>query len=205
MMKDHDCVSFLQWALPQLHLRWQGMRQVRGQVCKRIQRRLHELALPDMAAYRAYLISHAEEWIVLDECCRITISRFYRDRAVFDALRQTILPELAQQAMDRGDSILRCWSAGCASGEEAYTLKILWELGLSPQFSNLWLQVTATDIDAHLLERAQVGCYAFNSVKELPAPWLTLAFDQTEQGDCVRTLFRAGIEFLQQDIRTQMP
>ena len=127
-MKNHDCTVFLQWALPQLHLRWQGMRKVRGQVCKRIQRRLRDLALPDMAAYRAYLTNHPEEWRVLDEYCRITISRFYRDRAVFDYLQQTLLPKLAQQAMDQGDPTLRCWSAGCASGEEAYTLKILWEL-----------------------------------------------------------------------------
>ena len=191
--------------MPQLHLRWRGMRKVRGQVCKRIQRRLRELALLDMAAYRTYLTRHPEEWMVLDEFCRITISRFYRDRAVFNYLQQTILPDLAEQAMARQDLILRCWSAGCASGEEAYTLKILWELGLSPQFSNLSLEVIATDVDAHLLARAQVGRYKFASVKELPANCLSLAFEQTDQTYCVRSQFRAGISFLQQDIRAQMP
>ena len=204
-MKNHDCVTFLQWALPQLHLRWQGMRKVREQVCKRIQRRFRQLALPDMAAYRAYLTNHPEEWTVLDKFCRITISRFYRDRAVFNYLQQTLLPALAQLVLTRRDPVLRCWSAGCASGEEAYTLKILWELGLSPQFSNLSFLVVATDIDAHLLARAQVGCYEFSSVKELPSNWLPRAFDRRDERYCLRSQFRAGINFHQRDIRAQMP
>ena len=51
-MKDADCVLFLQWALPQIGLRWPGFRKVRGQVCKRVARRVRELGLPDLLAYR---------------------------------------------------------------------------------------------------------------------------------------------------------
>ena len=83
-MRNEECVLFLQWALPQLNLRWKGFRRVRQQVCKRIQRRLKELELPDFNAYRFYLKTHPEEWLVLDSYCQITISRFYRDRDVFN-------------------------------------------------------------------------------------------------------------------------
>ncbi len=204
MMKNHDCVTFLQWALPQLHLRWRGMRKVRGQVCKRIQRRLRELTLPNISAYQVYLTNHPEEWAVLDEFCRITISRFYRDRAVFNYLQQVILPDLAQQSRVQNNATLRCWSAGCASGEEAYTLQILWQLALSPQLPDLSFQVIATDINAHLLERAQVGCYEFSSIKELPTNWITQAFDQRDEQYWVKSQFRAGLNFYQQDIRSQM-
>lgn len=141
----------------------------------------------------------------MDTCCRITISRFYRDRAVFNHLRYKILPELAHVARSRGDSQLRCWSAGCASGEEVYTLKILWNLCLLPQLPSLPLRIVATDVNPHLLERANNGCYESGSLKELPPEWLTKAFTQSGQQYCVQASFREGIEFSQQDIRTQMP
>ena len=79
-MNDMDCTAFLQWALPQLDLRWRGFRKVRGQVCKRLHKRMSELGLKDFAAYRSRLAADPAEWQVLDECCHITISRFFRDR-----------------------------------------------------------------------------------------------------------------------------
>ena len=60
-VKDTDCIGFLQWALPRLGLCWAGFRRVRGQVCKRLRRRLAELGLRDLAAYRALLETHREE------------------------------------------------------------------------------------------------------------------------------------------------
>jgi hypothetical protein len=122
LLTDRQCVEFLQWALPQLGLRWPGFRKVRGQVHKRIVRRLRELELTHIAEYRRYLADHPAEWTVLDACLRISISRFYRDRDVFDHLRDSVLPDLARAAQQRGENRLIVWSAGCASGEEPYTV-----------------------------------------------------------------------------------
>jgi len=72
---DAELVAFLQWARPRLRMRWKGFRKVRGQVKKRVARRLRELGLA-LAEYRAHLEGHADEWAVLDGCCRISISRF---------------------------------------------------------------------------------------------------------------------------------
>ena len=130
-MTDADCVAFLQWALPRLDMRWKGFRKVRGQVCKRIKRRLQELGLEGYAAYRQRLESDPGEWRLLDECCHITISRFFRDRDVFEALRRRILPDVAHKAAREGRAV-RIWSAGCASGEEPFTLKIFWDLEVAP-------------------------------------------------------------------------
>lgn len=188
-----------------MHLRWQGFRRVRGQVCKRLQQRLRELALPDPVAYRCYLEQHAEEWAVLDACCRITISRFYRDRSVFDCLQDAVLPTLAQEALQQNEQEIQIWSAGCASGEEAYTLNILWQLSIQPQFPNLSLKILATDVNSHLLERSAIGCYDASSLKELPAAYRELAFEPIGQQYCVHSKFRTGICFTQQDIRTEMP
>jgi len=100
-MRQADCVEFLQWCLPRLHMRWPGFRKVRSQVCKRIRRRLTSLALDELEAYQRYLETHADEWPHLDAMCRITISRFYRDRGVFEALETEVLPALATAARRR--------------------------------------------------------------------------------------------------------
>jgi len=95
-MKDAQCVAFLQQTLPRLGMRWAGYRKVRRQVCKRIDRRLHALGLADIESYAGYLETHPEEWESLDAFCRISISRFCRDRGSFDRLAQEVLPRLAQ-------------------------------------------------------------------------------------------------------------
>jgi chemotaxis protein methyltransferase CheR len=95
-MTDQDCVAFLQWSLPRLGMRWQGFRKVRGRVCKRIDRRVRELGLADAAGYRAFLQENAHEWNVLDSLCRVTISRFYRDRELFRFLEREVLMKLSR-------------------------------------------------------------------------------------------------------------
>ena len=204
-MKDTACVDFLQWALPQLNLRWPGFRKVRRQVCKRIDRRCRELGLPDVAAYRVYLETQPQEWTILDTLCRISISRFYRDRGVFDSLRQVILPALAELALSRSDPELRCWCIGCASGEEVYTLNLVWHLELQARFPGLAGRIVATDADPQLLQRAQAGCYPTSSLKELPSGWRETAFVEIGEEYCLRDGFKTGVDFRRQDIRVEQP
>lgn len=126
---------------------------------QRIRRRITELGPTDVSAYRADLEFHPREWAAFDAFCRIPIARFARDRDVFEHLRQVMLPAAAQRALDRRDDALRCWSAGCASGEAAYTLRIPWDLDLAPRSPGLPLRIVATDVDESLLERARRACY----------------------------------------------
>jgi len=204
-MKDSDCIGFLQWALPQLRLRWAGFRKVRKQVCKRVARRLRVLDLPGPASYRDYLNAHPDEWTVLDRCCRITLSRFYRDQRTFDVLGQAVLPLLAQQALQRGDSCLRLWSAGCAAGEEAYSLVLLWERRVAPLWPAIGMQILGTDADPHSLDRAVAACYAAASLKELPVGWRDAAFRRRDAYYCLRARYRAAADFQCQDLRSVMP
>ncbi len=81
-------------------MRWPGFRKVRRQVCKRISRRIGALGLSGEAAYRARLESNPDEWGVLASLCRVTISRFYRDRGVFDHIGDVVLPRLARRARE---------------------------------------------------------------------------------------------------------
>jgi len=204
-MTDRDCITFLQNTLPRLGLRWPGFRKVRRQVCKRLQHRLRDLDLPDLAAYRAFLDTHSAEWAVLDSLCRISISRFYRDRAVFDRLRDIVLPALARETLEREDATLHCWSIGCASGEEPYTLQLVWQFAAQPHFPQVACHILATDADPHLLARAAAGCYPAGSLRELPQEWRNAAFMPQDDGYCLHPRFRQGVDFQQQDIRTAAP
>jgi chemotaxis protein methyltransferase CheR len=201
-LKDTDCIAFLQWALPHLDLRWPGYRKVRRQVCRRIARRMTDLQLQDLAAYRQWLEADPAEWQALDDCCHITISRFFRDRRVFEILRMRVLPDVAAHAASEGREA-RIWSAGCASGEEPYTLKILWDLEITRSCPCVPLSLVATDIDAGMLSRARQGCFEATSLRELPFRLIEEAFDRTDGCYCVKPEFRQGINFLTQDLRAQ--
>ena len=162
------------------------------------------LELQSYDEYKSFLESHPSEWEFLDEMCRISISTFYRDWAVFDYLKDELLPQLARLAVSEKRP-LRCWSAGCASGEEPYTLSLIWQLVLKEEFQDLDFQIIATDADEHLLKRARTGCYQSGTLKGLAEDWLTKAFYKKENDYCIQSHFRKNIEWYQQDIRVSLP
>ncbi|MDH3473284.1 MAG: hypothetical protein OEM59_06300 [Rhodospirillales bacterium] len=204
-MRDKDCVEFLQGHLPRLGLRWAGYRKVRRTVCKRLGRRLRELGLESLATYDALLEQDPEEWRRLDGLCRIPISRFYRDRKVFETLARCVLPELAQWAAARGDRRVRCWSAGCASGEEPYSLRIAWSQCAEPANPGIAIGILATDAEPAMLGRAARACYGKGSLKDLSPDALERAFVQTDDGYCLRPEFKEGVTFELRDIRSEPP
>jgi chemotaxis protein methyltransferase CheR len=203
-VSDSECVRFLQSVLPRLRLRWPGFRRVRKQVRKRLRRRLGELGLPSLDAYRAHLEAHEGEWETLDALCRISISRFHRGIRIFEHLRHHVLPALAQAARDAGEP-LRCWSAGCASGEEPYTLAMIWQLELAERFPDVELRVLATDADPNMLERARAGLYTAGSLKDLPPTWREAFEGRGGDAFFLPERFRAGVELRQADVRDPPP
>jgi chemotaxis protein methyltransferase CheR len=204
-MNDAELVAFLEWALPRMGLRWIGFKNFRGTIRKRIGRRLGELGLaPDLAGYRARLEVDPNEWSVLDEMCRITISRLYRDHDVMDVLKGEILPRAAERARPEGRSV-RIWSAGCASGEEPYTIALLWQLAVAPRHPGVAISILASDVDAALVERARRGAYEEGSLREVPAVLRDLGLRRENEAFVVNDLLRRDITFEVRDIRKDMP
>lgn len=204
-MEDSECVQFLQWAIPRLHMRWPGFRKVRAQVCKRITRRMHQLHIDRVADYRAYLEEHPQEWEVLDTLSRVTISRFYRDKAMFAYLENDVLPALAEQTTDRRQESLRVWSAGSSSGEEPYTIALVWILRLQSIFPRLRLEIIATDTDPNMIRRANAACYLYSSIKNLPADWCEQAFVKQDEQFCLKSEYSRDVRISEQDVRMEMP
>jgi len=204
-MKDKDCISFLQGVLPRLQLRWPGFRKVRRQVCKRVQRRIELLGFSDVQAYRAWLGTHPDEWRVLDAFCQITISRFYRDKRVFQCLETAVIPPIVQRIQRDGEQALTVWSAGCGSGEEPYTLALLWAFSLAPMFPEIKLDILASDASADMIHRTREACYSGTSLKELPGQWREAAFSRNENRLCLQEPYRQDVEILHHDIRRGAP
>jgi chemotaxis protein methyltransferase CheR len=186
-MTDGECVVFLQWALPRMGLRWQGFRKVRRQVCRRVSRRITDLGLTELDAYREHLAGNEQEWDVLAALCRLTISRFWRDRAVFEALRDEVLPELGPA--------VSAWSVGCASGEEPYSLV------LAAAAAGVEIHVVATDVDPVLLERARRAVYPESSLRDLPSGIRARAFEDGR----LRREYREPVAFVRRDVRDGAP
>ena len=204
-MNDCDCIALLQWALPRLNHRWEGYRRVRRQVCRHIAARMQALGLNDASAYRARLEADAAEWAALRSCLMVTVSRFFRDRGVFLALAQSIFPALAETALKSGADTLRAWSAGCASGEEPYSLSLLWTFDLQARWPQLRLSILATDTNAGMLRRAEMACYPASSLREVPPDWLGPAFERDNGRFCLRPELHVPVLFLRQDLCEELP
>ena len=119
-------------------------------------------------------------------------------------LRHAVLPQIAMRAAAE-EREARIWSAGCASGEEPYTIRILWDLEVMPRFPDAFLGIVATDIDEFLLDRARSACYPAASLRELPLELMRQAFTRRSGCWCLRPAHKQGTQFLQQDVRKEAP
>jgi chemotaxis protein methyltransferase CheR len=188
-----------------LGLRAEGYRRVRGTVEKRLRRRVSELGLAGFFEYEVYLREHPEEWAWVEPRCRITISRFGRDRAVYERLVRVHLPACAAAARARGQDTVRVWSAGTASGEEAHGVAIAWELSLQALHPGLRLEVLGTDADPVVLARAERASYPAGSLRELPEGYRKEAFVPCMDEWLLVDRFRARVRFVQADLRDGCP
>ncbi|MBP3191402.1 CheR family methyltransferase [Natronogracilivirga saccharolytica] len=211
-------VGFLQWALPKLGYRWAGYRKPRRQVIRRIRSLMADTGCTSYADYARFLERNPEEWKRLDANCDITISRFFRDRKLWDQLRDDVLPELMAA---RRPEPLRIWSAGCCNGEEAYSAAImLMENAGQDSTGNLPEspgQILATDRNPEVLRRAESAFYSPGSLKEATAnekqKWFEFeaGIDKSDHvragaaGCRVRPEVRRLVTFRQLDISKKMP
>ncbi len=186
-------------------MRWAGFRKVRGQVRKRLRRRLAVLGIEELGEYRRYLNTHPEEWQTLDALCAISISRFYRDKGVYHFLESAVLPAVATLAVERRCREVRVWSAGCASGEEPYTLALLWKLAAARHFPTLDCRIVATDSSELLIARARQALYRAGSLKDLPPDWRDASFREEGGLFALDEDFRDCVELRCEDLRRTMP
>jgi two-component system CheB/CheR fusion protein len=134
----------------------------RSTLMRRVRKRLDDLHLQDSADYLDFLQVHPEEFAVLFDTILINVTAFFRDAAAWEFLRDTAIPRILQGKPE--DGLIRVWSAGCASGEEAYTLAIVFAEALGLEAFRRRVKIYATDVDEDALARARNGSYALKDL-----------------------------------------
>ncbi|NOZ75107.1 MAG: protein-glutamate O-methyltransferase CheR [FCB group bacterium] len=149
-------------------------------VARRIKTRLRKTGHSTVRDYFAYLRQHDEELSNLIDALTINVSRFFRDTLVFDTFGKIILPALIQEK--QMDQTLRIWSAGCATGEEPYSIAILLHEYLKKELQAFNLSLFATDIDSKSLAYARQANYALESVQNVSVNRLHTYFETGQDG-----------------------
>ena len=188
--------EFLKEVAPLFGLQWRPF-QRRG-VKRKIKRRIVEVRLSNFDEYLLKVQKDSEEQSHLSKILTVTISRFYRDKEVFDTLESSIIPAIIKNK--KGKDEFKIWSIGCASGEEPYSLSMLWK----EKFERIWSQINfsilATDINGNLLERAREGKYKKSSLKEVPEEIFQRHFKIENGFYILDRSIRESVEFKKHDI-----
>ncbi len=137
----------------------------RSSLMRRVLKRMQGVGLEDYAEYLDYLEVHPEEFTHLFNTILINVTAFFRDEAAWDYLAQTIVPTILAEKK-AGDPV-RVWSAGCASGEEAYTVAMLLAEALGPEAFRQRVKIYATDVDEEALAQARQAGYADTHLQPL--------------------------------------
>ncbi|GAA4199879.1 PAS domain S-box protein [Streptosporangium oxazolinicum] len=175
----------------------------RTTLMRRISRRLEALKLRDHGEYRDYLELEPEEFNRLFDSLLINVTAFFRDPAAWQTLRETVIPSLL--ASKGPGKVIRIWSAGCATGEEAYSLAMVLaeELGMD-QFRER-VKIYATDLDQKALQTARTAVYAERQLAEVPEKLRQTYFEPVEAGFGFRRDLRRQLIFGRNDLTRDAP
>lgn len=195
-----DFDEFLKKVVPSLGLQWRPF-QRRG-VKRKIERRIIEVGLSNFDEYLLKVQKDPEEQSHLSKILTVTISRFFRDREVFDLLENSIIPIILEH---KGVGDLKIWSIGCANGEEPYSLSMLWEEKFGKRGSPISLSILATDVNERLLERAREGKYRKSSLKEVSEENLQRFFKVGNGFYVLDRSIQESVEFRRHDIIREEP
>jgi two-component system, chemotaxis family, CheB/CheR fusion protein len=176
-----------------------------GTLQRRIERRMAMASIPaaDMGRYLATLGDDSSEINLLAMDLLINVTSFFRDPKVFDALAEKIVPELVRAHSP--DQPIRIWVVGCSTGQETYSLAMLFHEEIAAAKFNVRLQVFASDIDPDAIATAREGFYPAAIEAEVSPTRLTRFFSKEDQGYRVSTELRAMVVFTVQDVLADPP
>ena len=134
---------------------------------RRINKRMHDVGVDGYAAYEEMLETHPDEVVYLFNTILINVTSFFRDPEAWEYLADNVLPRLV--AKRDGEWQVRAWSAGCATGEEAYSLAMLLAEAMGRDEFRARCKVYATDVDEDALAFARHAKYSRQAVEAVPA------------------------------------
>lgn len=172
-------------------------------ILRRTKRRANQGNFLSLEKYLDFLKSNNEEVEALARDFLISVTSFFRDKEAFNVIQKKILPDVLEKVTPGEE--LKMWVAGCATGEEAYSLAILVAEQLTGKYKDIIVKIFATDIDSLAMDHAGKGIYSTDIAKHVSEERLDKYF--TKEGECfrVRPEIRNMVIFAQHDLVKNPP
>ncbi|HEX2934824.1 MAG TPA: chemotaxis protein CheB [Bacteroidales bacterium] len=172
---------------------------------RRIERRMGIHQVNEMGSYVRYLQENPAEIDILFKELLIGVTNFFRDADVWEQLKENVLPSVFARLPQR--YTFRVWVPGCSTGEEAYSLSIVFVEALEKANLNksISLQIFATDLDYNAIDKARKGIYMANIVSDVTPERLSRFFTQTGDQYKVNTIIREMVVFAPQNVIKDPP
>lgn len=175
----------------------------RATVLRRIERRLQVNSLPDLLAYQRFVETHPDETGALLRDMLIGVTNFFRDREAFEAVEREVVPAIIGSKAE-GESV-RVWVAGCSTGEEAYSLAMLFSERKTEGTELPKLQLFATDLDQQAIEVARTGSYPESILTDVPPARLRRFFALERSRYIISKALRESVLFAPHNILRDPP
>src|SRR6266566_3436008 len=172
---------------------------------RRIQRRMALHRIEKMSQYARFLRDNKKEIEALFDDLLINVTRFFRDEAVFRALKKRFLPALLKNKSKDRQPELRAWVPGCATGEEVYSLAICILETLGNQLSKMRIQIFGTDLSESVIQHARLGIYSSAIEKDVSQPRLKRFFVKRDSSYQIHRNVRDICTFARQNITADPP
>ncbi len=173
----------------------------RPSLVRRILKRMQAVQVDTFEGYFDYLQVHQDEFSQLFNTILINVTSFFRDEEVWTALAQDLLPALIERQQN-----IRVWTAGCASGQEPYSLAMLFAEMLGAQGMRERVKIYATDVDEHALSLARAATYPERDIANVKPEWLAKYFEPVGSGHYAFSHeLRRAVIFGRHDLLTDVP
>ncbi len=167
---------------------------------RRIAIRIRATHCASAEQYCDYLLHHEEELDRLLKVLTIHVSQFFRNPATFEKLRREVIPSLFSLCRTQGRAELRCWSVGCAGGEEPYSLALLFKESFAREMLQTPVSILATDVDERIVDQARRGEFTEDRLVEVPAAMKERWFSGTGGKFTLAPEVAAMVEFRREDL-----
>ncbi len=172
-------------------------------ITRRIERHMLHHAIKDTDVYARFLKENPAEVIALFKELLINVTSFFRDADAFGVLYKEILPELCNDKSEQ--SIFRAWVAGCATGEEAYSIAILLKEWMEENHHEFKVQIYSTDLDDEAIAIARTGIYPSNITQDITPERLRRFFTKEDTGYRIKKEIREMVVFAVQNVLKDPP
>jgi two-component system, chemotaxis family, CheB/CheR fusion protein len=170
---------------------------------RRVRRRMQAVGITTFPEYVDYLEVHPDEFVHLFNTILINVTAFFRDPPVWECVQAEVVPKLAEAKP--ADGPIRVWSAGCASGEEAYTLAMVLAEVLGEDAFLKRVKVYGTDIDNEALNQARQAVYQVKDLEEVHPDLVAKYFETVGDKRAFRKDLRRNIIFGRHDLMQDAP